>query len=93
MISYAPLSLELLLNPGLDPSGSHKVHPGTAQHMLAQHSTPYAITRMHVFWVGTGSSTGSSTGSLIRDFHNGIIWKHLIIFILISFIKFINLVN
>ena len=35
----------------------------------------------------TGRSTGSPTGSLIGDFHKGIMWKYLFIFILINSIN------
>ena len=43
----------------------------------------------HVFGSKSASRVmGSSTGSLIGDFHKGIIWKYLLLFILIDFIKF-----
>ena len=50
----------------------------------------HATSQLQVGSIATGGSTGSSTGSLLGDFHKGIIWKYSFICILINFFKFIN---
>ena len=77
------------MRTGADQCGLVRIGAGWCE--LLGYKTPRTFQHLPTYL--PGSSTGSSMGSLIKDFHKCIIWKYLFIFTLNYFIKFINLIN